>query len=93
MLRHADEELKALGKQLDNNEALRKERFPESNSVRDAGETLADIAVGKIQPPHGTYIALRGGNNKFITPPGLAKDHNLPEKVWKTTMSILKNEG
>jgi NAD(P)-dependent dehydrogenase (short-subunit alcohol dehydrogenase family) len=92
LLRHADEELKALGKQLDNNEALRKERFPESNSMRDAGETLADIALGKIQPPQGKYVALRGGNVKFITPPGLAKDQNLPEEVWETTTGILKNK-
>ena len=88
--RHAGEELKALAKQLADDE-VRKAKFPESNSVIDAGTTLADIALGKVKPPQGKYVALRGGEIRFINPPGLAQDEMLSEKVWNETSAMLKN--
>lgn len=90
LARHASDEIKAMIKLL-TNDAIRKEKFPEANTVTDAGNTLANIALGNIIPPAGKYVALRGGNIKFLTPPGLAQDTSLPEKMWQETEALLQN--
>ena len=91
LARYASEEIKELSKQLAN-DTVRKEKFPESNSIVDAGSALADLAIGKIQLPKGKYVALRGGKIKFNNPPGLAQDETLPEKVWNETIILLKDK-
>lgn len=90
LIRHMDETMKTLSMQLSDSD-VRKEKFPLSNSIEDAGVALADIALGRTTPPGGKYVALRGGNITFIEPPGLARDENLVKKVWEDTEALLKD--
>lgn len=70
---------------------LRKRAFPKSNSIKDAGNALADIALGNTNLPNGKeYAALRAGKMTFPLPSELAQDDDEMEKVWNDTKEILK---
>lgn len=71
---------------------IRKTFWPQSNSISDAGNTLADIALGRIAVPPEKYLALRAGEITFIDPPGLAHNQKLTDEVWKGTEEILKDK-
>lgn len=71
---------------------IRKTFWPKSNSISDAGNTLADIALGRVTVPLGKYPALRAGEITFIDPPGLAHDQELTDEVWIGSEEILKDK-
>ena len=77
LMRHSNKELKSLLSQLTDDE-VRKTKFPESNSMNDAGIMLADAATGSIDPAQGNHVALGDGKIKFINPPGLTQSYKLP---------------
>ncbi len=91
LVRYSDEAMKRLSQQL-TDPKVRKEKFPLANSIEDAGNTLADIALGTIMPPQNKYVALRGGEIRFIAPPGLAQNKEAAKKVWQDTVFILKDK-
>lgn len=69
---------------------LRKRAFPKSNSIKDAGYALADIALGNTLVPVGKeYAALRAGKMTFPLPSELAQNDETMEKVWKDSREIL----
>ncbi|QGY42711.1 SDR family NAD(P)-dependent oxidoreductase [Maribellus comscasis] len=91
LVRYSDEAMKMLSQQL-TDPKTRKEKFPLANSIEDAGNTLADIALGYIEPPQDRYVALRGGKITFMNPPGLAQNNETIKKVWQDTAFILKDK-
>jgi len=69
---------------------IRKRVFPKSNSMKDAGKALADLALGKIDLPSGKeYAALRAGKMTFPLPSKLAQKDEVMEKVWNDSKEIL----
>ncbi|MEQ9437455.1 MAG: SDR family NAD(P)-dependent oxidoreductase [Cyclobacteriaceae bacterium] len=73
---------------------LRKRAFPKSNSIEDAGNALANIALGKITLPKGkNYAALRAGKMTFPLPSELAQNDEVMEKVWNDSHKLLQLEN
>lgn len=70
---------------------LRKRILPKSNSIKDAGVTLASLALGKVKVPAGkVYVALRAGEISFPPPSTLAQNNSLMEKLWEQSGQLLK---
>ncbi|WP_439490283.1 SDR family NAD(P)-dependent oxidoreductase [Algoriphagus sp.] len=71
---------------------LRKRILPKSNSIRDAGVTLAGLALGKVEVPEGkVYAALRAGELTFPSPSKLAQNEALMKELWKDSELLLNN--
>ncbi len=69
---------------------LRRRVLPKSNSIRDAGTALADLALGKTTLPEGkVYMALRAGKATFPLPSRLAQDDTLREELWAQSEQLL----
>ncbi|WPR77216.1 SDR family NAD(P)-dependent oxidoreductase [Algoriphagus sp. NG3] len=69
---------------------LRKRILPKSNSINDAGVTLASLALGNVKVPAGkVYVALRAGEITFLPPSKLAQNNSLMEELWKQSGQLL----
>lgn len=71
---------------------LRKRILPKSNSIKDAGVTLASLALGKIKVPEGkVYVALRAGGITFPPVSKMAQNNSLMEELWEQSGQLLNN--
>ena len=69
---------------------LRKRILPKSNTIKDAGVTLASLALGMVKVPAGkVYVALRAGEITFPSPSKLAQCNSLMEKLWEQSEQLL----
>ena len=69
---------------------LRRRILPKSNSIKDAGVTLANLALGKIKVPVSkVYVALKAGKTTFPLPSKLAQNNNLMEELWEQSGQLL----
>jgi hypothetical protein len=64
--------------------------FKGSNSISDAGNVLADIAMGEIPiKENGShYIALRRGSITFPPLSDLARREDLAQNLWKESANL-----
>jgi NAD(P)-dependent dehydrogenase (short-subunit alcohol dehydrogenase family) len=63
---------------------------PRFNSRAAAGGALADLALGKTQPPAGRiYAALRRGRLTFPDPSELARRDDLMEALWRDSAALV----
>ncbi|TLD71282.1 SDR family NAD(P)-dependent oxidoreductase [Phragmitibacter flavus] len=59
-----------------------------------AGSTLAELALGEIQPPDGQiYVLLKKGKVTFPAPSALARDENTITRMWSDSASLLDLQG
>ncbi|KEO73923.1 SDR family NAD(P)-dependent oxidoreductase [Anditalea andensis] len=71
---------------------LRKRILPKSNSIKDAGLSLASLALGKVKVPEGkVYVALRAGKLTFPAPSKLAQDNSLMVALWEQSEQLLQD--
>ena len=69
---------------------LRKRMLPKSNSIQDAGITLAYLALGKVEVPAANfYVALRAGKITFPLPSKLAQNDTLMQELWRDSEQLL----
>ena len=60
------------------------------NSRTDAGNTLADLALGLATPPNGrTYAALRRGQLGWPDPSELARSDELAQTLWNHSARLV----
>lgn len=63
---------------------------PTLNTIDDAGNALADLALAVERPPPGEhYAALRRGRLEWIPPSELAQDPAVEEALWQETGLLL----
>ncbi|RDI42041.1 SDR family NAD(P)-dependent oxidoreductase [Nocardia mexicana] len=63
---------------------------PTLNSRTDAGNTLADLALGRSAPPPGrTYAALRRGRLTWIEPSELARKPEVAQALWNDSAKLV----
>ncbi|MFH9070007.1 SDR family NAD(P)-dependent oxidoreductase [Streptomyces alboflavus] len=60
------------------------------NTRTDAGNALADLALGSVAPPSGrTYAALRRGRLTWTDPSELARRDDLAEALWRDSARLV----
>jgi NAD(P)-dependent dehydrogenase (short-subunit alcohol dehydrogenase family) len=60
------------------------------NSRTAAGDTLADLALGRVTPPNGqTYAALRRAQLTWPDPSDLARRDELAQALWKDSARLV----
>jgi NAD(P)-dependent dehydrogenase (short-subunit alcohol dehydrogenase family) len=63
---------------------------PRFNSRQAAGGALADLALGKTQPPAGrVYAALRRGQLTWPDPSELARSDDLMAALWRDSAALV----
>ncbi|WP_280267112.1 SDR family NAD(P)-dependent oxidoreductase [Nocardia wallacei] len=63
---------------------------PTLNSRADAGNALADLALGRTTPPPGhTYAALRRGHLTWIDPSDLARKPEVAQALWTDSANLV----
>ncbi|MDR7131838.1 NAD(P)-dependent dehydrogenase (short-subunit alcohol dehydrogenase family) [Algoriphagus sp. 4150] len=71
---------------------LRKRILPKSNSIKDAGITLAHLVWGKVKvPADKVYVALRAGKITFPSPSTLAQNNMLMKDLWEQSEQLLND--
>ncbi|WJV50501.1 SDR family NAD(P)-dependent oxidoreductase [Streptomyces flavofungini] len=64
------------------------------NSRADAGNTLADLALGSVVPPSGrTHAALRGGRLTWTDPSELARRDDVAQALWRDSARLVGLPG
>ncbi|MFD0415532.1 SDR family NAD(P)-dependent oxidoreductase [Streptomyces sp. NPDC127108] len=60
------------------------------NSRADAGNALAELALGSVRPPGGrTHAALRGGRLTWTDPSELARRDDLAQALWEDSARLV----
>ncbi|NNH76007.1 dehydrogenase [Nocardia uniformis] len=63
---------------------------PTLNTRADAGNTLADLVLGRATPPDGhNYAALRRGHLTWLEPSEMARDDKLAQTLWNDSAGLV----
>ena len=64
--------------------------MPRLNSPKDAGNALADLALGHVAPPPGRIYALFDrGELTYPEPSELARRDDVMERMWRDSATLL----
>ena len=65
-------------------------RLVHLNTVDEAGQTLADLALGRICPPHGRiYASLVRGKLTWPDPAPLARSDSAMDSLWRDSAALV----